>query len=361
VLSTPAARAACYGRHPRQPVAGTFFAVAQPRLTSPGFKNSLQALSSRPAITLHRRAPTRRSMRIQQRATVLAAGATNAPHSSGKAILVTGGNDGIGAALCRQLAVEHGCRVLMGARNAERGEVAAAAMAKALPEGCGGSVELVLMDVADDVSVSKAAAEVAGRLGDDKLYAVVNNAGIGLSSALTSEQVLNTNLVGTKRVCDAFTPMLSPTDGRIVNVGSGGGPNYVNKCPPEAQSFLCRAPESWEEIEAWAHGEHGLGSAADINGGYGVSKALVACYTMLFAKQQPELLVSVVTPGYIATKLTAGRGATKAPEDGTVSLKHCLFAKLEGSGYYYGSDAVRSPLHFMRNPGEPAYDGVPPF
>lgn len=177
MLSTPAARAACYGRHPRQPVAGTFFAVAQPRLTSPGFKNSLQALSSRPAITLHRRAPTRRSMRIQQRATVLAAGATNAPHSSGKAILVTGGNDGIGAALCRQLAVEHGCRVLMGARNAERGEVAAAAMAKALPEGCGGSVELVLMDVADDVSVSKAAAEVAGRLGDDKLYAVVNNAG----------------------------------------------------------------------------------------------------------------------------------------------------------------------------------------
>ena len=27
---------------------------------------------------------------------------------------------------------------------------------------------------------------------------------------------------------------------------------------------------------------------------------------------------------------------------------------------YMGSDAVRSPLHFMRNPGEPVYDGVPP-
>ena len=27
---------------------------------------------------------------------------------------------------------------------------------------------------------------------------------------------------------------------------------------------------------------------------------------------------------------------------------------------YYGSDGMRSPYHFMRNPGEPVYDGVPP-
>ena len=32
----------------------------------------------------------------------------------------------------------------------------------------------------------------------------------------------------------------------------------------------------------------------------------------------------------------------------------------EESGWYYGSDGARSPLHFMRNPGEPAYDGVVP-
>ena len=38
-----------------------------------------------------------------------------------------------------------------------------------------------------------------------------------------------------------------------------------------------------------------------------------------------------------------------------------LFGDLEGNGFYYGSDAVRSPYHFMRNPGEPEYDGVNPF
>ena len=45
---------------------------------------------------------------------------------------------------------------------------------------------------------------------------------------------------------------------------------------------------------------------------------------------------------------------------GTVAIKKLLFDELQGNGWYYGSDGVRSPLHFMRNPGEPAYDGVVP-
>ena len=31
-----------------------------------------------------------------------------------------------------------------------------------------------------------------------------------------------------------------------------------------------------------------------------------------------------------------------------------------GAPRFYGSDAKRSPLHFMRNPGEPPYDGAKP-
>eukprot|EP00873_Tetraselmis_striata_P022999 jgi/Tetstr1/443263/TSEL_031297.t1 len=281
----------------------------------------------------------------------------SAAAEAGKAVLVTGGNDGIGLALCRQLAAEHGCRVLMASRSAERGEAAVASV----EPGSNGSVELVVMDVAEDASVAEAAAEVARRLGGDSLFAVVNNAGIGLSSSATGEQVVNTNLFGTRRVCDAFTPLLSQSEGRIVNVGSGSGPMYVGGCPPQAQAFLCRAPESWEQIEAWVSGEYGLGSRFDGDRGYGLSKALVSCYTMLLAQRQPQLTSSCVSPGFINTKLTAGWGASKAPEQGTVSIRHCLFSPLEGNGWYYGSDAVRSPLHFMRNPGQPEYDGVPPY
>ena len=82
---------------------------------------------------------------------------------------------------------------------------------------------------------------------------------------------------------------------------------------------------------------------------------------MLLAKMNPKLLISCCTPGFIDTKLTAGFGATKTPEEGTVAIKNCLFGQLDGSGWYYGSDGVRSPLHFMRSPGEPEYDGIPPF
>ena len=53
--------------------------------------------------------------------------------------------------------------------------------------------------------------------------------------------------------------------------------------------------------------------------------------------------------------MTTGYGAKLTPEQGTVSLRHCLFKELKGNGFYYGSDAVRSPLHVLRNPGEDAF------
>ena len=83
---------------------------------------------------------------------------------------------------------------------------------------------------------------------------------------------------------------------------------------------------------------------------------------MLLAKQYPALIIACCSPGFINTAITAGFGATKTPDEGTVSIKYLLFtADLAASGCYFGSDAVRSPLHFMRNPGEPAYDGTVPF
>lgn len=39
----------------------------------------------------------------------------------GGRVLVTGGNKGIGRALCRQLAADHGFYVLLGSRDAQRG------------------------------------------------------------------------------------------------------------------------------------------------------------------------------------------------------------------------------------------------
>jgi len=96
---------------------------------------------------------------------------------------------------------------------------------------------------------------------------------------------------------------------------------------------------------------------------YGASKAALDYLTRTLAIDlSPKgIAVSLIRPGFVDTAMTAGYGAKLTPEEGTVAIRHCLFKDLSGNGWYYGSDAVRSPLHFMRNPGEPEYDGINPF
>jgi len=50
-----------------------------------------------------------------------------------------------------------------------------------MPEGCKGKIEVIVVDVADQASVLSAAQALKEKLGDDKLYALVNNAGAGIS------------------------------------------------------------------------------------------------------------------------------------------------------------------------------------
>ena len=51
-----------------------------------------------------------------------------------------------------------------------------------------------------------------------------------------------------------------------------------------------------------------------------------------------------------------GFGAKLTPEEGCVSSLHALFGDVT-SGWYYGSDAKRSPLTCCRDPGKPEYEG----
>ena len=77
---------------------------------------------------------------------------------------------------------------------------------------------------------------------------------------------------------------------------------------------------------------------------------------MAFANSHPNIQVSAVSPGWVQTNM-GGSGAELTPEQGCLSTRHCLFKKLGGNGWYYGSDAKRSPLHATRNPGGPEFQG----
>mmetsp|Transcript_12089 Transcript_12089/g.18370 ORF Transcript_12089/g.18370 Transcript_12089/m.18370 type:complete len:280 (+) Transcript_12089:29-868(+) len=277
-------------------------------------------------------------------------------------ILVTGGNTGIGFALSKQLVLEHNCHVYLSARDPTKGQNAVSQIQQVLIEKqkSEGSVKFIEMDVSSDESVKNAASTISDELTrkGEKLYGLVNNAGVGLNTALSPTELLNTNLYGPKRVCDAFVDLLDQEKGRIVNLGSGSGPSYTSQQSDTDKKMLCNPDKvSWEEIEQYAANNVSR-RYVDV---YGLSKALLACYTGYFANQHPSILSSCVTPGFINTQMTAGYGASKSPDQGTLAIKHCLLDELSGNGWYYGSDGVRSPYHFMRNPGETAYDGNSPF
>jgi NAD(P)-dependent dehydrogenase (short-subunit alcohol dehydrogenase family) len=283
-------------------------------------------------------------------------------------VLVTGANKGIGLATVRAVLEQHDdSAVLLGSRDTARGQAAIDDLCAAQP-AWRARLSLLPIDVADDRSVHAAREAV-----DGELHGIVNNAGIGLGS-LDLATVVNVNTLGPKRVCDAFLPLLA-TGGRVVNVSSASGPNFVGQCSPGRRAFFRDATATWEQIEALireaidsaddpARAEAlGLGDLS----AYGFSKACLTLYTMALAREHPDLCINACTPGYIETDLTrptaAARGAApaelgmKPPAAGTVTILFLLFGEPGGSGHYYGSDARRSPLDRYRAPGSPEYTG----
>ena len=290
-------------------------------------------------------------------------------------VLVTGANKGIGFATVREILDGGDDRfVFLGSRSVERGEAALERLVDEHP-AFEGRVELVQIDVADDESVALAADEIADRSSEERpLYGLVNNAGIGLGSA-DMERVLDVNTRGPKRVCDAFLPLIESDGGRVVNVASASGPNFVNRCSEERQQLLTSPEVTWTEIEdlmdealqidarGGSFEDAGLGDGSP----YGLSKACLNAYTIALAREHPNLVINACTPGFIETDLTRPMAEKKGvdpeemgmkpPKEGTRSIRFLLFDDPGGTGWYFGSDARRSPLDRYRAPGDPPYRG----
>lgn len=143
-----------------------------------------------------------------------------------KSVVVTGVSTGIGYGATRVL-IDRGLHVF--------GSVRKQSDADRLAADFGGSFTPLLFDVTDEAAIGRAAAEVRGALGGNKLFGLVNNAGIASSGPLLEmapedfRQQLAINLEGPFLVTQAFCPLLGVDSslqgapGRIVNISSVAG------------------------------------------------------------------------------------------------------------------------------------------
>jgi len=213
----------------------------------------------------------------------------------------------------------------------------------------------LLIDVTSEESIKAAAESVSAKYGLSSLYSIVNNAAVGFGNSL--EVTLKTNVYGPYHTTNNFLPLLARTSdpattGRIVNISSGVAPNYVSKLDAAGlPSTVFTDPAStWEQLVSR------MNEALAANDAYGLSKACLNALTMQDSLLHPDLLVNSCSPGFIDTDLTKGFGATLTPEEGTVSALHCLFSPDVGTGKYFGSDGLRSPLDKYRAPGDAPYE-----
>jgi NAD(P)-dependent dehydrogenase (short-subunit alcohol dehydrogenase family) len=141
---------------------------------------------------------------------------------AGAVAVVTGGGQGIGAAIAHALAAE-GAALVVAARSADRIEKVAAAIRSA-----GGKAWAVVCDVTDAASVHSLAQAAGRRAGTVDI--LINNAGAAHSAPLAKttledwNRVLAVNATGTFLCTQAFMPaMVMRKQGSIVNVASVAG------------------------------------------------------------------------------------------------------------------------------------------
>ncbi|WP_122617931.1 SDR family NAD(P)-dependent oxidoreductase [Streptomyces sp. Tu 4128] len=195
--------------------------------------------------------------------------------------LVTGANKGLGFETAKQL-LALGHVVYVGARDAERGEKAAAEL----------GARFVQLDVTDDTSVSGALAAIEAAEG--RLDVLVHNAGVlpsGTPDGPTALRAFDTNAVGVVRVTEAALPLLrrssNPT---VVTVSSSAGSFWAVNNPDRPEYHL---PTTL----------------------YSASKAAATMLTVQYAKSEPGIRFNAVEPGFTATDMTAGFEGGRTPQE----------------------------------------------
>ena len=201
----------------------------------------------------------------------------------GKRALVTGGNKGIGFAICQGL-LAAGFDVILAARSLVKAKTAIEQLQSS-------NICAVELDVSDDDSIDAAAKNLAQEI--DSLDVLINNAGIYPDQSVNIltvsrellNQTMNVNAFGAVRVTQAFLPLLMKSvAARVINTSSGYG---------QLSGLSADAPT------------------------YCLSKLALNGVTIMLAKalQTKGIVVNALDPGWVKTDMGSG-AAPRTPEEG---------------------------------------------
>ena len=212
-----------------------------------------------------------------------------------KVCLITGAHKGMGFEAARQIGQE-GLHVIPSARSRDQ---SAAAVLRLKEEGV--SAEALGVDITSDVSVRTAARAIHERHG--ALDVLINNAGVSLefNTGITPEtlgleqlrETYETNVFGTFRMIQAFTPLLARAEkARIINISSTMG-SLAALSNPDSPYYDMNVPA------------------------YNSSKSAVNGLTVAYAKALKVHGISVtsVCPGWVRTDIGT-KDAFKPVEEG---------------------------------------------
>jgi len=145
-----------------------------------------------------------------------------------QSVVITGVSTGIGWGITKVL-IQRGFRVFGSVRRTQDAE--------RLSKEFGTNFTPLIFDVTDEPAVQVAAQQVHQHLNGEKLFGLVNNAGIAVPAPLIYQATddfrkqLEVNLVSVLIVTKAFVPLLGADrslrgkPGRIINISSVGGKN----------------------------------------------------------------------------------------------------------------------------------------
>ena len=254
--------------------------------------------------------------------------ALDIPDQSGKVVIITGANSGIGYEAAGALA-KKGATVVMACRNLEKGEAAAKAI---IDEGPTGQVVLLHLDLADLSSVRRFADEFSAEY--DRLDVLVNNGGImAVPKGKTVdgfEMQIGTNHLGHYALSGLLIEMLKTTqNARVVTVSS-----YAHVMGKINFDDL----NSEKSYQRWS--AYGRSKLANVLFGYELQRRLAA-------NGHPPISL-VVHPGYAATNLQRNTGLfsfanyffAQSQEMGALpTLYAATSADIQG-GEYIGPDGL---------------------